>query len=227
MGNPLVLLLANMFQKKAYYETSESFYEPFREFKDKIDSLQRLVILVSGNLSGYLSGKGEQVTLYDDDPSLAFIDIDPKDIDGMWLEIMEEERKTDKERFHKYFYWSIITALISLLEKLLEDLVKDISKGKFEQPENGYVKRYIDILNKEYGLPIKITREENNRLYKIRKIRNDYIHSLWSDFASIVFDGLGKISEKESQTPYNLELLDFSFKTISDIVSKIEAWCIV
>lgn len=217
-----------MFKQESYYETSDYFYEPFWEFKSKIDSLQRLVILTSWNISWYLkNGSNKQIVLwYEIDPKeveeLLLTDSDFGDPDGFLL----DEKATDNDRFNKYFYWSIIASLLSLLETLLQEVVKDMSDWKLENPQDSYIQKYIDILRKDYWLEINITRADSDRLYKVRKIRNEYIHSLWSEYAEIVSKWLEDISIKEKAMPYNLELVDFAFDTISNIVSKLEDWCL-
>jgi len=126
-------------------------------------------------------------------------------------------------------YLSVILMLFSLFETLLSDVSVDIAKSENKWVEDHmdkampYVRRYLGFLERECKVKVSISEDENKKLDIIRKIRNNYLHSLEKDIPENIQDELKKLMDLEdNKIRVNADFILMAFQIVGGIAQKLE-----
>lgn len=201
-----------------YFKSSEDFSKIFSEFENRISSLQRYFETNQLHIKNYLEYSKETLNQK------------KKEIKNQKeLAAYGRCHFSDEEYFYEMHYLSVVLMLFSFFENLLSDLSLDISKSEDKWIENymdkslPYIKRYLSFLINECHLDVNITEEQQNKLDIIRKIRNNYLHSLEKDIPDEIQEELKNILELDkNKIRVNADFISMSFKIIGEIVSDLE-----
>jgi hypothetical protein len=201
-----------------YFKSSENFSKIFSEFENRISSLQRYFETNQLHIKNYLEHSKDALNKKKKET-----------INQKELAAYGRCHFSDEEYFYEMHYLSVVLMLFSFFENLLSDLSIDIAKSEDKWIENymdkslPYIKRYLNFLIKECQLSINITEEQQNKLDIIRKIRNNYLHSLEKDIPYEIQEELKNILELDkNKIRVNADFILMSFKIIGEIVSDLE-----
>lgn len=201
-----------------YFKSSEDFSKIFSDFENRISSLQRYFETNQMHIEHYL--KYSKDTLNQKKKEIS----DPKE-----LAAYGRCHFSDEEYFYEMHYLSVILMLFSLFENLLSDLSLDIAKSQDKWIEDHmnkslpYIKRYIYFLKDICKIDISITEEQDKKLDIIRKIRNNYLHSLEKDIPEEIQEELKKVLDLDkNKIRVNSDFISMAFQIIGEIAQNLE-----
>ena len=201
-----------------YFKSSENFSKLFSDFENRISSLQRYFETNQIHIENYLKYSKEELNLK------------KKEIKNQ-KELAAYGRCyfSDEEYFYEMHYLSVILMLFSLFETLLSDVSVDIAKSENKWVEDHmdkampYVRRYLGFLERECKVKVSISEDENKKLDIIRKIRNNYLHSLEKDIPENIQDELKKLMDLEdNKIRVNADFILMAFQIVGGIAQKLE-----
>ncbi len=201
-----------------YFKSSEDFSKIFSDFENRISSLQRYFETNQMHIENYLQ--------YSKDT----LNKKKKEIKNQKeLAAYGRCHFSDEEYFYEMHYLSVILMLFSLFETLLSDLSIDIAKSQDKWVEDymdkslPYIKRYMYFLTDICKLNIKIDEEQEKKLDIIRKIRNNYLHSLEKDIPEEIQEELKKVLDLDkNKIRINAEFISMAFQIIGEIAQNLE-----
>lgn len=201
-----------------YFKSSEDFSKIFSDFENRISSLQRYFETNQLHIKNYLKFSKES-------------------LNQKKKEIMNKKELaaygrchfSDEEYFYEMHYLSVILMMFSLFENLLSDLSIDVAKSENKRIENymdkslPYINRYLNFLTNECNLDIFISEDQYSQIDIIRKIRNNYLHSLEKDIPEEIQEELKTVLELDkNKIRINSDFILMSFRLIGDIVTNLE-----
>ena len=202
-----------------YFKSSENFSKLFSDFENRISSLQRYFETNQMHIEDYL--KFSKNELNQKKQSVK----NPKELAAYGRCYF-----SDEEYFYEMHYLSVILMVFSLFETLLNDVSTDIAKSEGKWLEDStdkslpYIKRYINFLEITCNLKINISDDENKKLDIVRRIRNNYLHSLEKDIPEEIQEELKKLMDLENtKIKVNSEFILMAFQIIGSIAQKLEA----
>lgn len=201
-----------------YFKASENFSKIFSDFENRISSLQRYFEMNRNNIEKYL--KFSKTELADKKQQ----NITEKD-----LRAFSRCYFSDEEYFYEMHYLSILLMLFSLFETLLSEVSNDLSKTQNKKIDNfsdsslPYVKKYLYFLDKVCKLNLNLDDETLKKLDIIRKLRNNYLHSLEKDIPENIQEELMEMLEIDThKLVINNEIITMAFEVIGGISQKLE-----
>ncbi len=201
-----------------YFKSSEDFSKIFSDFENRISSLQRYFETNQMHIEHYLQYSKDTLKQK------------KKEIKNQKeLAAYGRCHFSDEEYFYEMHYLSVILMLFSLFETLLSDLSVDIAKSQDKWVEDymdkslPYIKRYMYFLTDICQLDIKIDDEQEKKLDIIRKIRNNYLHSLEKDIPEEIQEELKKVLDLDkNKIRINSEFISMAFQIIGEIAQNLE-----
>ncbi len=158
----------------------------FYSFSNKINSLHRFWIrsqtLIQQDFSQQLSSisnlESEILKNKDDIPD----HIDVKELIHNEKELLTEELNFDQDYFVQHIRASIIVFTLSLLEDILNEVANGVAtelsiKVQIQDGNNSTINKYLDWL-KMNSLNVELSESEKLKIDLIRRIRNNFIHSI-------------------------------------------------
>jgi hypothetical protein len=119
--------------------------------------------------------------------------------------------------------------LFSLFETLLSEVSNDLSKTQNKKIDDlsdnslPYVKKYLYFLDKICKLNLNIDEETLKKLDIIRKLRNNYLHSLEKDIPENIQEELMEMLDINThKLVINNEIITMSFEVIGGISQRLE-----
>lgn len=201
-----------------YFKCSEDFSKIFSDFENRISSLQRYFETNQLHIEKYLKYSKESLNKKKEEIK-----------NQKELSAYGRCHFSDEEYFYEMHYLSVILMLFSFFENLLSDLSIDVAKSEDKWVENymdkslPYIKRYMYFLKEICNLDIEITEEQQKKLDIIRKIRNNYLHSLEKDIPDDIQEELKKVLDLDkNKIRVNPDFIFMSFQIIGEIVQNLE-----
>ena len=147
-----------------------------------------------------------------------------------YLEDIEEEYVRDKEFLPQFVYQSTIAQTWSILEELLDKLVAILEdcfgRRKCNECFNDKKLPKISIVLKKinnYGLAIDLNAEIKERIHLLRKIRNQFVHSLGSDLPQELLSKIEtSLLKTKKVSDINYQLCMESLETTKEFSEKIK-----
>lgn len=201
-----------------YFKSSENFSRLFSDFENRISSLQRYFETNQIHIENYLKYSKDELNLK------------KKEIKNQ-KELAAYGRCyfSDEEYFYEMHYLSVILMIFSLFETLLSDVAVDIAKSENKWVDERmdkslpYVKRYLNFLEYECKVKVPIGEDENRKLDIIRKIRNNYLHSLEKDIPEDIQKELKNLMDLEdTKIKVNADFILMAFQIVGGIAQKLE-----
>jgi len=201
-----------------YFKSSENFSKLFSDFENRISSLQRYFETNQIHIENYLKYSKDELNLK------------KKEIKNQ-KELAAYGRCyfSDEEYFYEMHYLSVILMIFSLFETLLSDVAVDIAKSENKWVDEAmdkslpYIKRYLNFLEYECKVKVSISDDENRKLDIIRKIRNNYLHSLEKDIPEDIQEELKKLMDLEdTKIKVNSDFILMAFQIVGEIAQKLE-----
>jgi hypothetical protein len=119
--------------------------------------------------------------------------------------------------------------LFSLFETLLSEVSNDLSKTQNKKIDDlsdnslPYVKKYLYFLDKVCKLDLKLEEKTLKKLDIIRKLRNNYLHSLEKDIPENIQEELMEMLEINThKLVINNEIITMAFEVIGGISQRLE-----
>ncbi len=200
-----------------YFRCSENFSKIFSEFETRIASLQRYFEINNLHIKQYINMSKTELKNRKN-----------SDYDDLDIKAFGVCHFADVEYFYEMHYLSILLMLFTLFETLLFDMTKDISKdqGKyinFSEKEVPYINKYAMFLKEKCGLNIDINKASWNKLNIIRKVRNNYLHSLDKDIPeNLQLELAETLGEQKHKITVDEEFISMTFEIIGDIAQEFE-----
>lgn len=201
-----------------YFKSSENFSKIFSDFENRISSLQRYFETNQIHIENYLKFSKDELNQQ------------KKEVKNQ-KELAAYGRCyfSDEEYFYEMHYLSVILMIFSLFETLLSDVSVDIAKSENKWVEDNmdkslpYIKRYLNFLEFECKVKVPINDEEEKKLNIIRKIRNNYLHSLEKDIPEDIQEELKKLMDLEqNKIKVNADFILMTFQIIGSIAQRLE-----
>ncbi len=204
----------------------------FYSFSNKINSLHRFWIrsqtLIQQDFSQQLSSinnlESEILKNKDDIPD----HIDVKELIHNEKELLTEELNFDQDYFVQHIRASIIVFTLSLLEDILNEVANGVAtelsiKVQIQDGNNSTINKYLDWL-KMNSLNVELSESEKLKIDLIRRIRNNFIHSINKKLPYYLQNSLKELfndyAKEGSITSDNM--VEKTLNEICSIVKKIE-----
>ncbi len=200
-----------------YFKCSENFSKIFSEFETRIASLQRYFEINNTHIKQYINMSKKELQKRK-----------TKDYDDQDIKAFGVCHFADVEYFYEMHYLSILLMLFTLFETLLYDMTKDISKEQDKYIDTDektipYINKYALFLKNECGLNIDIAKDSWNKLNIIRKIRNNYLHSLDKDIPENLQQELTEtLGKQKHKITVDEEFISMTFEIIGEIAQEFE-----
>ncbi|HRG61047.1 MAG TPA: hypothetical protein PLU59_03775 [Aliarcobacter cryaerophilus] len=201
-----------------YFKSSENFSKIFSDFENRISSLQRYFETNQIHIENYLKFSKDELNQK------------KKEVKNQ-KELAAYGRCyfSDEEYFYEMHYLSVILMIFSLFETLLSDVSVDIAKSENKWVEDHmdkslpYIKRYINFLEFECKVKLPISDDEQKKLDIIRKIRNNYLHSLEKDIPEEIQEELKRLMDiDDNKIKVNADFILMTFQIVGGIAQKLE-----
>jgi hypothetical protein len=215
------------------YVVESTFILPvFYKFSDKINSLRRFwirsQILFNEDFLQQLNKKNnlESELLSEKDSIPDFIDVE--ELIENQQETLNEELNFDQQYFVQHIRASVIVFALSLFEDVLKNVANGVAEElkitlQINEGNNSTINKYLEWL-RLYNLNVNLTESEKQKIDLIRKIRNNFIHSINAKLPYYLQNALNDLfkdySKEGSITSDNM--VEKTLVVVSNIVKKIE-----
>jgi hypothetical protein len=154
--------------------------------------------------------------------------IDVEELIENQQETLNEELNFDQQYFVQHIRASVIVFALSLFEDVLKNVANGVAEElkitlQINEGNNSTINKYLEWL-RLYNLNVNLTESEKQKIDLIRKIRNNFIHSINAKLPYYLQNALNDLfkdySKEGSITSDNM--VEKTLVVVSNIVKKIE-----